>query len=680
MYPGTIFNWHDQSVITTTGTVSLDNAPLFLTASSFDKGPEDLRVVRGQSFFDLYGNLPSFAKHGQPAIQAANIINAGGSLLIKRLVAADATLANTILVATVTSNIVATPIDPDDTTTEGKTKDEILNIFSNQIVVGDGEEQNPTEPTDDPVDPTPDPEPEVETKYTVKINTKLSWSAVSVTGAKTINDVYEFATTLVENDGVEEQETPDGAEAGQLFFIAKEVIPTVVGADNGRGVSNKSIRFIPDYTTSRDSENFFYNIRVFEGTSISDRAYASLNPDSRVGNTNYGISSDTCTQINLTMVNGAYEELLDVMSKASGIPADSLKAYDLMFGYNNRKVAIPGVEIDEESIDLNSTYGVNLENGSNGSFGDAPFGTDAYNDAAAWFFYPVVEDDPTSSGEGSLYDYEGSDRIFDVDEFKIAACFDANYAPIVKNAIAKLVTFREDFFFFRDLGLDVFNYTSIVQAVNENKIRNRFIGDYCTTYQIYSPTDRKRIRVTMMYDFSAAMVNHFLNGPYRPLAGSINDMVLPSAIEGTVNFTPRITPVVNQKDLMETARVNYAIFQSGRCIVQSLYSSQDAYTQLSYINNVLGIQQVIRAVRTACPKFRYTFITNNDFTSYKEAVTNVLANFLSNFAELSFEYEEDDILAAQKIFYGVINFRFNNWAQTEVFDVYALPVETTANS
>lgn len=663
MYPGSIFNWHDQSVIQTTGTVSLDNAPLFLTASSFDKGPEDLRVVRGQSFFDLYGNNPSFEKHGQPAIQAANIINAGGSLLIKRLVAKDATLANTILVATVTSNILATPIPAEDTETEGKTYNELMGIT-------DAEEQ------------------EGATKYTTEGNTVLSWSAVSVTGVKTLQEVYDHALTLVElgkmKDSANDTDVivPDDVELaeGQLFLQNKNVIPVVVIADNGRGMSNKSVRFIPDYTTSRDSENFFYSIRVYEGTEISDKAYASFNPTAVVGTKNYGITPYTCTQVDLQIVTGAYDMLAKLISEASGISSDEINKYDLVFGYNNRKVAIPGVDIDAESIDLNSAYGVSLENGSNGSFGDTPFKTTQYADAAAWFFYPVLEDDTSPSGEGILYDYEGSEKIFDVDEFKIAACFDANYPKQVKEAIAKLATFREDFFYFRDAGLENFTYTSIVTAVNNFNIRNKFIGDYCTTYQIYSPTDRKRIRVTMMYDFAAQMVNHFLNGPYRPLAGTINDMVLDSALEGTVNFTPRITPVTNQKDLMDTARINYAIFQSGRCVVQSLYTSQDAYTQLSYINNVLGIQQVVRAIRTACPKFRYSFITNNDFTDYKEAVTNVLANFLSNFAELSFDYEEDDVVAAQKIFYGILNFRFNNWGQTEVFDIYALPTLSASES
>src|SRR5574344_2451000 len=102
MYPGTIINpWHDQSAISTRTIEQVDNIPLFAHVSSFDRGPEDLRIVSGQLFYDLYGSKMNFSKHGQPALQAANIIDGGGQLLIKRLVADNALLANVIFVASV---------------------------------------------------------------------------------------------------------------------------------------------------------------------------------------------------------------------------------------------------------------------------------------------------------------------------------------------------------------------------------------------------------------------------------------------------------------------------------------------------------------------------------------------------------------------------------------------------
>ena len=107
MYPGSKVNWYDQSAINTnTASTVVDNPALFLTASSFDKGPEKMIRVSGNAFYELFGSKISFKKHGQPAIQAANIINAGGELLIKRIVADDATLANIVFIATVASNAV----------------------------------------------------------------------------------------------------------------------------------------------------------------------------------------------------------------------------------------------------------------------------------------------------------------------------------------------------------------------------------------------------------------------------------------------------------------------------------------------------------------------------------------------------------------------------------------------
>ena len=71
--PSTTFNWYDLSGQTTTETSVLEVRPLFLAASSFDKGPEDMRTVYGDNFYKLYGQDISYARHGQPAVQIANM-------------------------------------------------------------------------------------------------------------------------------------------------------------------------------------------------------------------------------------------------------------------------------------------------------------------------------------------------------------------------------------------------------------------------------------------------------------------------------------------------------------------------------------------------------------------------------------------------------------------------------
>lgn len=628
MYPGTIVRWHDNSAIVSDTVDTSSGGPVFLMLSSFDKGPEKWNRIYGQGFFDLYGSQMSFKRHGQPAIQAANMITNGATILVKRLVANDATLANLILVAKVTSTTVATPaIDPDDPAA--------VSIGS---IVGEDSDYSG----------------DLEAKYIIDTENSsvvFNWTAVSVSGVKTSAEVLEQAETLrVDTE-------PEILEDGETVTVTRASdYPLIILADNGRGTSNKSIKIVPDYSSSTNLGDFFYMVYVYEGTQIIEKISATMNPDSVYGNTSYGLSQDSAMQVTFLNIEGCYEQYVNHIAAATGLSVDKLKGYDLVNLHTDKNADIEGITVDEESVDLNSTYGINLENGTNGEFGDAPFGTEPYIQAAI------------EALDGSF-----DDCIFDVDEYKIAACFDANYPMAIKEQIAELATFREDFFFFRDMNTDVRSYGSIVARLREFKTNNKFIGNYLTTYQIFDPNTRKRIRVTMMYDFAAAMVSHFANGPYRPCAGMANNMYLNSAIEGTINYTPRITPAVNQKQLLEDIRVNYAIFQQGRCVVQSLYTAQEAYTQLTYINNVLAVQQVVRALRTNCPRSRYTFVVGNDFSTYEEDCNNLLSYYASNFAELSMSYQQDAVQAAQKIFYAVINFRFNNWEQTEIFDLYALP-------
>ena len=258
------------------------------------------------------------------------------------------------------------------------------------------------------------------------------------------------------------------------------------------------------------------------------------------------------------------------------------------------------------------------------------------------------------NAEFGLGMYLGQKTIRDQLKEKVIALGEKAENAEVKEAIAEFVNFREDCVFFRDLGLGLNTFAAIRDAYEKNTIRSRFISDYCTSYMIKDPVTKKNIEVTMMYDFAECLVNHFDSGAHNPLAGTINRFILNEAIKGTINFTPIITPSVNQKQAIDDIRVNYAIFQEDDCVVQTLYTSQDLNSQLSYVNNVLAIQEVVRAVRIACPRNRYSLVTGSDMTSYAKAVNNVLAGFSGNFDVLEFNYTQDPLKASQKIFYGIL--------------------------
>lgn len=794
MYPDTIIKWHDNSGIQTAVEPDYyENAPLYIVASSFDRGPEDIRVVYGQNFFDLYGSKMNFAKHGQPALQAANDINGGAKLLVKRIVAPDSLLANVVLCATLTRKKSAS-ITTDVTNPNAVTYEQALEILngtpyeppvaeaSNPLLKVVEKSFNTARSTtgfsyDVAVDTVLDTEntpifpdqatglvhitvdsrpgsydrftkvtadytrpygnqylyklvPEGETivfpnlsdicslkeyggeyilwdgEEEVKIpegyqyimiidceksgtdyiataggavvaNAKeqtmyfiqdtsviLKWEAVSVTGCKNHDDVVKaVADYEKENSWLDTDE-----ETGTITMNHSVTFPLISISDNGRGNSSKSVKITPDYIVSRTQSNMFYTITVYDGTTRIEKCGTyTLNPYCIIDNTSYAITNDTSDQVIFDMNDDMYDRYFGFIQDSLGIDKEALLKHDIIFASTNVDTDLPGFELDPESIDLDSPLGIQLQNGSNGSFEQAPFGTEDYIEEMVSFF------------EGDF-----DDAIWDTDMYKVAAIFDANYPEPVKDTIFKFVHEREDCFYFRDLGIDVFSYFDIYAKVSKYKAEfksGRFTGDYYTTYEIYDPETKKRIRTTMMYDFSRSMINHFMNSVAHPSAGEVNDMILPSAIEGTINFTPRKTPKVNQKQLLEDLRVNYAIFNtSGECVVNTLYTSQSEYTQLSYINNVLAMQYIARLLRETCPKSRYQFVTGNDFSNYENNITEVLEKHAEEFELLKFEYTQDDLQVAQKIFYASIYFRFKNWAQTEQFDLYALPVAVESES
>lgn len=603
MHPGTIINdWIDQSQIGSLNVQTVETKPLFLTASSFPKGPEELTRVSGENFYKLYGTDIKFSEHGQPAIQAAAVIDAGGELLVKRVVAEDSTLANIIFLATVNTDTVQ------------KTNDQ-----GDLLYIDDNGEETTTE---------------TDTIAIASTSASIKWSAVSIENCRSFDEVKE--------------------QAAKLYDPENGVYPILYVADVGRGNIIKSIRLTPNNEISISMGHEFFTVSIYEGTTRVDSGTATF--DSIVyKKRNYCFNEQSSSQLQMYVDEDAYDAYVQLLSDISGIEVDQVRTYNLLNGTTARGAKIPSINIDEDSIDLNTMYGISLASGSNGSFGDKPANTEAWTKQLVNFF------------DGSY-----TNAIYDLDDYKIGAVVDACYPYEVKEAIAKLVDFRADCVFLRDMCLDVHSYSDALLIKNNFTINNKFIANYLTYYQIYDPSTRRKIKVTMMYDLAQCLVNGFNSGIENPTAGIANGYILSSAIEGTLNFVPRIIPTVNQKELLDDLRVNYAIFYEGDCIVQSLYSSQDEYTQLSFINNVMAIQKIIRVIRSVCPKKRYTFINGGDFTTYANDVQDVLDEYKDSFDILQFEYTKNILESNNKIFHASIKFAFKDWAQTEIFDIYAI--------
>ena len=403
-----------------------------------------------------------------------------------------------------------------------------------------------------------------------------------------------------------------------------------------------------------------YTFQVIEEGSILDTKLISLDSSKQYLSQNISIKSQfrsVNSQIATSFLEGTFESFIQSIADITGNSYNDVISIDVLNGKNRKGEAISYISIEPDSFDLQYVYGILLQGGTNGSFGSVPFNSGAYIEEMVEFFNGTYTDD-----------------IYDVDNLKFDFIVDANYPDQVKTAIENFVMFREDCFFFCDFGLGITSYNDVLNMVEQSRYADtKFVAYYHNSYDIIDPYTQKQIPVTITYDIAALLVDHFYNGRVRPFAGQLYGITFPNAIENTVNFIPKIIPGTNQKQLMNDIRVNYATYYDGVLTMDSEYTSQKKHSQFSYINNILATQEVIKAIRTRCPKIRYSFINQEGLVKYKEDVeNNVLNKYSGNFDTLELVYLGDSTYEANKIFYAGINVRFRDFIQTEIFKVYAL--------
>ena len=179
-----------------------------------------------------------------------------------------------------------------------------------------------------------------------------------------------------------------------------------------------------------------------------------------------------------------------------------------------------------------------------------------------------------------------------------------------------------------------------------------------------------------MYSLIPLVIAKLKTAREIPMAGQRNDAIIDEIVYGTLNYKPRTTPEVNEKDELEDLRVNFGSYYKDDFTLETVYTSQEDYTQLSFANNVLAMQEVIKALRVYFPIKRYAYITSSqDLDSYTADINTMLDQFRSNFSELEFVYTGDQVHLDNKIYKAMLSYRFNNFIQAELVDAYALPTQ-----
>lgn len=756
MYPGSIFELIDQSQIASIPeSTTVNNAPVFMQAFGSDKGPEGYKLVEGDEFFDLYGAdlSKAYKKYGQPLIQAAAIINAGGRLYAKRVVPTDAELANVVIGAKVTAtenkvtvqlvkasiegaasidNIKADVADSNfsfntdytskvSTFTTGTADTGETNVDATGVTIStDLEELAPDGGSiavtlggsltyageqssvmtsevsgatygafDDNgkaelIVPGITAQAYLSGKGIVDLykGSLVATITMSDDNAITISDVKLYTGTAIAWTATEEAK-PTAADVIEQVLDGTKVegefvFPLYIITDNGRGVSGKNFIISHDVTSSKSMDKAVYNIKVYDTNEDYNGIQFVLDPSATSGDNNISFANmvnNNSTQIAAYQYDDSILDFIAVVDKLRGAEAISNAnsapgAIDYLFGNNKAGKAVDvagGITVNGNNTLFVNGMTVTLDNGTNGTVSTLGNSDKGWDCASAF----LGETDYT---------------IFDLDNVKIDAIADANYDTATKDAILRLANFREDFVFLRDLGIKGLKSKTEVETAANQLANSKFQMVYGQYFDIRDPYSKRQVTVTITYDIVRKLVSHMVTGRHCPVAGLLYGFICDSAIEGTVSFLPVIRPgtnnnghnyyssdAINEKAELEDAKVNFASYINGDLVVETEYNNQAAFSQFSYGNNIFGIQEVIKAVRSRCPKSRYSWLDGQDLENYKTDVNGVLEQYADNYKTLTFEYIEDTTYVSNKIFYGAIKVQFRNFVQTEYFKVIALP-------
>lgn len=639
-YPRTQFSIEDKTSIaeipvsTISGTI-----PIYMAAYTSDKGTEDWELITTfDKFTDKKGPL-SFSRHGQAQLLVANALTNGAYVYGKRMVSPDATLANsTIKARVIVTNKVAYVYLYSVTAENVKT-------FEEACTQGYGD-----------FDPTKNPD----------------------------------TTTAKDDTNAQSYDIP-------LFTVAPL----------GRGTCNTQFTIIPEYYTSKTVEYTRYTFEIIEDSNVLEDISVTLNPDIIVDNINQSIQSKLAknsSQFNAKIYEDGFGLLVNVLAKNAtvtekqqtvNLTVDELSKLDFINGFTkNGKSPIGGIitkattaeeskslwtELKPGDITTTYSFGVLDANGktavaseyipvAGGSYGKMTVTPMANQEEYTKLLLGTYGKQQTNSEYYELFD----PCIYNVDGYKIDAIFDCSYPYEVKDAIIDIADYRQDFVFIADLRLDCSSVDNAIENVSKIS-QSKFCAVYANTFNIVDPYTKKDIKVTMPLLLSTKLIDHIKNGVGRPFAGINNKLYFPQIDVKSINFIPIEMPGIDQKQQLVDSNINYLGLYDNTPVMETLYVNDDNYTQLSFLHNILAIQEVIKIVRSECPRIRYIFLDGgNDLQKYIDDVTEVINRYATNFKSISVEYASDEVAESNNIFYAVITVQFYNFIQEEKFKIIAI--------
>lgn len=617
-YPITRFEITTQSQNNEIAKSSVNGSiPIIMATYTSSKGSENWELITGlESFTKSKGGL-NFTKHGQAQLLVATALTNGAYVLGKRMVSDDATLAN----ATVKAKVIRV----DD-----------INYVYYHIVYG--------------------------------------------TDVKNFKAACDAGYNNFDSDAEPTEETTDSGDSYTSIDI-----PLFTVAAVGRCASSISFRLVPDYYMSKSGRYTRYNFEVIENAELIGSVGCAYNPDIIMDNVSQTIQNKVNThsvlskQIKVRIYEDAIYKLTSLLAETAILEDEKIGITDLInMDYINAKDIkgvndIAGIVVNGDEGSLWASYtpkditpvfleaavGIPLLGGSYGESGNAPVqNAEAYEKMLLGAYGANMEStqfDPV---------------IYDTDNYKVDAIFDCGFPMSVKNAIVNLCDIRGDIEFFSDLGMKYSTLNEICSAANEIAY-SKNVAVYHNFFNIINPFDKKEITVTMPYLICGKLIKHISSGVGRPFAGIANNLTFPEIIDGTVNFLPFKIPGLDQKQLLVDSGVNYISYYDGIGVMDTMFTHMetDEDSGFNYVHNVMGVQEIIKLIRSKCPANRYTFLDGRDLELYIEDIESAIKEFNTYFSSIGVKYMYDPEYEGNNVFFAALAVKFRPFAQEELFRI-----------
>ena len=725
-YPRTRFSIEDRTSAIEVATNSVGgNMPLAMQAFTSDRGPEEWTIITSlKDFIKKYGEI-SYVRHGQPQLTVAEVLKAGGAVLGKRIVGDDATLANITICARIVKLTESNKVVQTDSGKKytGSTDTNYVYFYAKDGYTID--HNNISAKTFE----------EAISDYISKENTGFSNSSTNNASAENELDFPLFTITAI-GRGVSNLSFDINVNHNANANTPQYILYTLTVYRNNEVIEQINFSFNPNITIDGVSyamnprvnlasseikvKNYENSTEAFASVLAISTKTSTSDTDAKSMTKNDIINSDFINGTNRTgavtlgnLITKSTEETLTSTTTGENPQThenDELDMWttllpaDLSTGTGDAKtpnsnVIIPNGNGISFSFSTSSTYGAGT---NDTALGDAPIknavstGSDnnyqpteyerlllnvfgkKYN-ATSKKIETLVSNVETVNNTTTTY-YQFDPVIYDVDKYKVDFTCDNGYPKFIKRAITDLVEFRGDMIYIADLGSDkLSNASSIVAKSNEifneseeYDYRSKFVAIYHNVFDIYDPYSGKQITVTMPYLLASKLVNHIANGAGRPFAGMLHDITFPEIIKNSINYIPRITPFADNKQMFVDANINYLSMYNDLFVMDTMYVNQSDYTQLSYLNNIMGVQQIIKNIRNKCPASRYTFMDGNDLERYIDDANTIINQYNSYFKSISISYMADEAYESNNIFYAVLKVQFRNFIQEEYFKIIAI--------